>query len=85
MGSTVSIALGLLMTGVVFLLLPDSDSRLADESRPLMASCLLAVVLAAAASSRFYSELRERRWRYLAHAGLFAMLAIAVWTYWPRN
>jgi hypothetical protein len=70
---------------VVFLLLPGSDSRLVDESRPLMASCLLSVVLAAAASASFYTELKQRPWRYLAHAGLFAMLAIAVWTYWPRN
>jgi hypothetical protein len=85
MGSTVSIALGLVMTGVVFLLLPDSDSRLVDESRPLMASCLLSVVLAAAAAASFFAELKRRHWRYLAHAGLLAMLAIAVWTYWPRN
>ena len=85
MGSTVSIALGLLMTGVVFLLLPGSDARLVDESRPLMASCLLSVVLAAAAAASFVSELRQRHWRYLAHVGLLAMLAIAVWTYWPRN
>ena len=69
MGSTVSIALGLLMTGVVFLLLPDSDSRRADESRPLMASCLLAVVVASAASASFFSELKQRHWRYLAHIG----------------
>jgi len=85
MGSTVSIALGLLMTGAVFLLLPDSDSRLADESRPLLASCLLSVVLAAVAATSFLGELKERRWRFLAHAGLLAMLALAIWTYWPET
>lgn len=85
MGSTVSIALGLLMTGVVFLLIHDSDSRLADESRPLMASCILMVVLAAVAFASFLGELRQRRWRLLAHLGLLAMLAIAIWTFWPRE
>ena len=85
MGSTVSIALGLLMTGAVFLLLNDSDSRLADESRPLLASCLLSVVLAAVAALSFLGELKERRWRFVAHVALLAMLALAIWTYWPES
>lgn len=85
MGSTVSIALGLLMTGAVFLLLHDSDSRLADESRPLMATCLVSVLLAAVAAASFYSELKHLRWRYLAHAVLVSGLAFVVWTYWPKD
>ena len=85
MGSTVSIALGLLMTGAVFLLLNDSDSRLADESRPLMATCLVSVLLAGVAAASFYSELRRLSWRFLAHAALLAGLAFAVWTYWPKD
>ena len=36
MGSTVSIALALVLTGVVFLLLPEYGARLADESGPLL-------------------------------------------------
>jgi hypothetical protein len=85
MGSTVSIALGLLMTGAVFLLLNDSDSRLADESRPLMATCLISVLLAGVAAASFFSELKHLRWRYLAHAVLVSGLAFAVWTYWPKD
>lgn len=85
MGSAVSIALGLLMTGAVFLLLNDSDSRLADESRPLMATTLVSVVLAAVSAASFYGQLRERAWRFLAHGVLLAGLAFAVWTYWPRK
>jgi cytochrome bd-type quinol oxidase subunit 2 len=85
MGSAVSIALGLLMTGAVFLLLNDSDSRLADESRPLMATTLVSVLLAAVAAASFYGQLRQRRWRYLAHAALLAGMAFAGWTYWPRK
>jgi hypothetical protein len=85
MGSTVSIALGLLMTGAVFLLLHDSDSRLADESRPLMATCLISVLLAAVAAASFFGELRQLRWRGLAHAVLVTGLAFAIWTYWPKD
>jgi hypothetical protein len=84
MGSTVSIAAALLLTGVVFLLLPEYGARLADESRPLMAACLLSVVLAGAAGTSFYGELRSRGWRYAAHAGLALMLTVALWVYWPK-
>jgi cytochrome bd-type quinol oxidase subunit 2 len=84
MGSTVSIALGLLMTGAVFLLL-HTDSRLADESRPLMVTTLGSVLLAAIAAASFYAELKQTRWRHLAHAGLVALLVLAVWTYWPKD
>jgi hypothetical protein len=84
MGSTVSIATALLLTGVVFLLLPDYGARLADESRSLTTGCVLSVLLAAIASASFYGELRVRSWRYAAHGALFLMLAIAVWAYWPK-
>jgi hypothetical protein len=84
MGSTVSIAVALLLTGVVFLLLPEYGARLADESRPLMAACLLSVLLATTAVASFYGELQARRWRYAAHAGLVVMLVAALWTYWPK-
>jgi hypothetical protein len=85
MGSTVSIALGLVMTGVVFLLIHDSDSRLAEESRPLLATVLLFVLLAGVAFASFLGELQRRRWRMLAHAGLVILVGIAVWTYWPES
>jgi hypothetical protein len=85
MGSTVSIAVALLLTGVVFLLLPEYAERLADERGPLLWACLLSVVLATIASTSFYGELRQRGWRLAAHGGLTVMLAIALWTYWPKG
>ena len=80
-----SIAAALLMTAVVFLLLPEYAERLADERRPLLLACLLAVTLSAAAAASFYGELRTRSWRPAAHVALFAMLAISLWTYWPKS
>jgi hypothetical protein len=85
MGSTVSIAAALLMTGAVFLLLPAYADRLADERTPLMVACTLSVILAGVATTSFYGELRTRRWRHAAHVALALMLAIALWTYWPKN
>ena len=58
MGSTVSIAAALLMTGLVFLLLPGYGERLADERAPLMVACALSVILAGVAATSFYGELR---------------------------
>ena len=85
MGSTVSIAAALLLTGVVFLLLPEYGARLAEESRPLLAACLLSVLLAGVAATSFYGELRERSWRRAAHGALLVVLAVALWMYWPKS
>ena len=85
MGSTVSIAAALLLTGVVFLLLPEYGARLAEERQPLMVACLLSVLLAGVAAMSFYGELRVRSWRFAAHGALLAVLAGALWTYWPKS
>ena len=85
MGSTVSIAAALLMTGLVFLLLPGYEERLADERAPLVVACTISVILAGVATTSFYGELRTRRWRFAAHAALTLMIAMALWTYWPRK
>lgn len=85
MGSTVSIAAALLLTGVVFLLLPEYGARLAEERQPLTVACLLSVLLAGVAAASFYGELRVRSWRYAAHGALLAVLAVALWTYWPKS
>ena len=85
MGSTVSIAAALLLTGLVFLLLPEYAVRLADEKRPLLEACLLSVFLAALAATSFYGELRTRSWRYAAHGALVLVLAMVLWIYWPKQ
>jgi hypothetical protein len=84
MGSTVSIAVGLALTWVVFLLLPEHSARLDPERGPLLAALGLMTLLAAAAVASFYGELRALPWRLAAHAGLVAMLAVATWVYWPN-
>ena len=85
MGSTVSIALVLVLVSVVFLLLPEYGARLADERGPLTLACLLSIPLAAIAVTSFYGELRQRGWRLAAHLALAVTLASVLWTFWPRK
>ena len=85
MGSTVSIALALLLTGVVFLLIPEYAARIEDERRPLLLACLLSAILAGVAFASFYGELRSRSWRFVAHGVLTLSLAVVLWNYWPRK
>lgn len=83
MGSTFSIAIGLAMTWVVFLLLPEHSERLAPEKAPLAQAMGLATIVTALAALSFYGELRGRSWRFLAHLALVLGLALTTWVYWP--
>jgi len=85
MGSTVSIAVGLLMTGLVFLLLPGYADRLAEEKGSLWVACLISIVLATSAATSFYGELKQRAWKYAAHAALALLLGATLWVYWPKT
>ena len=84
MGSTVSLAVGLAMTWIVFLFMPEYRDRLAAERAPLLSAVLLFTLISAAAAGSFYGEIRTRRWRLPAHAVMVALLGVAVWVYWPR-
>jgi hypothetical protein len=84
MGSAVSLAVGLLMTMIVILLIPEHADRLAAEKAPLVQAILLFTLLSAAAAASFYGEIRLRRWRFPAHVAMVAVLGAAFWMYWPR-
>lgn len=83
MGSSVSLAVGLLLTWIVLLFLPEYTEELAAEQGPLTAAAALFTLLAAASAAAFYGEIQKKPWRYAAHAAMVAMLGIAFWTYWP--
>jgi len=85
MGSTVSLAVGLAMTWIVFLFIPEYSDRLAAERGPLIQAVLLFTVISAAAASSFYGELQRRSWRFPAHLLMLSLLGVAVWLYWPRG
>jgi hypothetical protein len=83
MGSAVSMAAGLILTWVVFLFLSDSAARFAPERIPLARGIAVFTLISAASAASFYGELRERRWRFASHVAVVALLAVAVWLYWP--
>jgi len=83
MGSTVSLAVGLALTWVVFMLLPEHADRLAAEREPLARAIGLFTVLAAASAASFYGALKGRPWRGLAYAALAGLVALAGYVYWP--
>ncbi|HEV7716357.1 MAG TPA: hypothetical protein VGO53_12220 [Steroidobacteraceae bacterium] len=83
MGSTVSLAVGLGMTWIVILCMPEYADRMAAEKAPLVQAILLFTLISAAAAGSFYGELRTRTWRFPAHALTVVLLGIAVWSYWP--
>lgn len=83
MGSAVALFGGLVLTFVVFLLLPEFRDELSAEFLPLLQAIAWAALLAAAAVAAFVGEIRHRAWRYGAMlATVVALLGIG-WRYWP--
>ena len=84
MGSAAAITFALAGTTIVFFALRAEHPRLESELRPLLISLGLFSLLTAAAGSSFYGELRQRGWRRIAQAALFAALVtVAAYHAWP--
>lgn len=83
MGSSVALLAGLVMTLLVFLLLPEFHERLAGEFRPLIQAIAWAVILTAVSVAAFLGQLQTRPWRLLAQLGLVAVVLLMGWSYWP--
>jgi hypothetical protein len=84
MGSTVSLAVGLAMTWVVILFLPADSAQFAPEQGQLLQAIAVFTALSTAAAFSFYGDLRTRTWRLLAHGATGALMAAAIWLYWPK-
>jgi hypothetical protein len=83
MGSTVSLAVGLLGTWIVILFLPKDAERFAPEHAALLQSIAMFTALAAATAFSFYGDLRLRTWRLRAHIVSLLLMATTIWVYWP--
>jgi len=83
MGSSVALLAGLVMTLLVFLLLPEFRDRLAPEFRPLLLAIAWAVLLTAVSAAGFFGELRLRRWRWGPQLATAIVLVALGWHYWP--
>lgn len=84
MGSAAALFIGLALTAIVFLLLPEFQERFAGEWRPLGVGIALTAILTALAAASFVAEIRERPWRRRVQAVLALALALILWRYWPR-
>jgi hypothetical protein len=83
-GSAVALASGLIMTWIVILFLPAHEQQFATEHAALLRAIAIFTLFSAVSAGSFYGELRERRWRALAHLLTIGMFAVAVWLYWPK-
>ena len=85
-GSTVALSVGLLLTWIVILFLPENEAQFAPEHGPLLRAIAVFSLFAATAAVSLYGEMatRTRPWRFLAHFATVAMFGVAVWMYWPK-
>ena len=85
-GSTLALSIGLFLTWVVILFLPDNEAQFAPEHGPLLRAVAVFSVFAATAAISFYGEMvtRMHRWRFLTHLATVAMFGVAIWMYWPK-
>jgi hypothetical protein len=85
-GSTLALSIGLFLTWVVILFLPDNEAQFAPEHGPLLRAVAVFSLFAAAGAISLYGEMvtRVQRWRFLAHLATVAMFGVAVWMYWPK-
>jgi len=83
LGSAGSLFVGLSLTAVVFLLLPEYSDRFAGEWRPLIVGIAWTFLLTALAAASFVGELRRVRWRRAVQVLLAASIAGVLWRYWP--
>lgn len=84
MGSSVALLAGLIMTLLVFLLLPEFHERLSGEFRPLLIAIAWAVLLSATSAAAFWGQIRKRSWRTGAVLAMFAAVLIVGGYYWPE-
>lgn len=75
--------MGLSLTAVVFLLLPEYRDRFAEEWPPLLIGIGLTLVLTVLAAASFVGELRSHPRRRVPQVLLAIGLAVLLWRYWP--
>lgn len=84
MGSAVALTIGLGLTFIVLLLMPEHADRFISERGPLAQAVGIFGLIAGTGGFSFTGELKLARWRFAAHAALAALLGIAVAMYWPK-
>jgi hypothetical protein len=84
MGSAFSLFVGLALTLVVFLSLPEYRERLQGEQAPLLAGIGWSALLTAVSAAAFLGEIRLRTWRRPVQLAVLLVLLGMGLVYWPR-
>jgi hypothetical protein len=82
-GSVIALAVGLIMTWIVILCLPQDEQRFAPEHSHLVRAILVFTLFSAVSFASFYGQARELSWRRAAHGATLAVFGLVVWLYWP--
>jgi hypothetical protein len=83
LGSSVSIAVSLIMVLIVFLVIGDEYPRLQYEFRPLVSSLLIFLGMTVVSAGSFYALVIAHRWRFWLQLLMWAGVAATTWYYWP--
>jgi predicted membrane protein len=85
LGSAVSITVALVLTLVVFLMLPEFGERIGEEFPPLLLTLGGSALIAVVSAFGFYGELRETTWRRVPQIALAVLLTFIGWMVWPEK
>jgi hypothetical protein len=85
LGSAVSITVALVLTLVVFLMLPEFGERIGEEFPPLLLTLGGSALIAVVSAFGFYGELRETTWRRVPQIALALLLTLIGWMVWPEK
>ena len=83
LGSSFAITFSLAAVLIVVLVLGDEYPRLDREFEPLLDSLMVFVGMTAISSASFWGLVKNRRWKYWAHGGMWLGLLATGWYYWP--
>lgn len=83
-GSAAAITFGLSGVVVIFLVLKGSNPELSKEFPTLLRSSAVFAVLAAVSGASLLALLKTLKWRWLAQAAMWAVVAGIAVLYWPE-
>lgn len=83
LGSSFAITFSLAAVLIVVLILGDEYPRLDHEFEPLLDSLMVFLGMTAISAASFWGIVRNRRWKYWAHAAMWLGLFATGWYYWP--
>jgi len=83
-GSAAAISFGLCGVVIIFLVLKGQYPEMRGEFPALVRSSAIFLVLAAVSGASLFAALKELRWRWLAQAAMWLVIAGIAALYWPR-